>query len=477
MKRRRHLILMWLLVWCTAYGALAQKRSSLMISDDKLLLTLDLRSSSQVLDSILKVAGVSGASGSLILKNNLSALQKDGWRLQKKQDGLIELIKPLADLAGNPQSKPFAISVDLLRNGASPGYPDEVYGVNSFSRVTVFELPSGMTRFFLPGYLSAKKVLLSGNFNLWSTNKGIMVKTDSGWVRDIRMEPGAYAYKFIINGRWLRDGNNRLKQDDGVGSFNSLYFRYNYTFKLPAHLSAARVSVAGSFNNWNANEIVMMRAGNAWQRRMYLREGSYDYRFMVDGKWSTDPGNPVIRKDASGNSNSVLRLGEQVNFKLSGYQNARKVCVAGNFNDWKPDMLYLQKSANGWFLPFVLSAGNYQYKFIVDNEWMPDPANPHRANGDGESNSLVALKPNYTFRLKGYGNAKTIRISGDFNDWDPTGYTMAHKGNEWLISLRLKPGKHLYKYIVDGDWIIDPGNKLWEQNEFNTGNSVLWIER
>jgi hypothetical protein len=53
---------------------------------------------------------------------------------------------------------------------------------------------------------------------------------------------------------------------------------------------------------------------------------------------------------------------------------------------------------------------------------------------------------------------------------------MAHKGDEWVISFYLKPGKYLYKFKIGDKLIIDPGNKLWEPNEFDTGNSVLWIE-
>jgi hypothetical protein len=30
--------------------------------------------------------------------------------------------------------------------------------------------------------------------------------------------------------------------------------------------------------------------------------------------------------------------------------------------------------------------------------------------------------------------------------------------------------------VVDQKWIIDPTNELWEENEYGTGNSVLWIE-
>ena len=54
---------------------------------------------------------------------------------------------------------------------------------------------------------------------------------------------------------------------------------------------------------------------------------------------------------------------------------------------------------------------------------------------------------------------------------------MKREGDEWIITVHLYPGKHLYKFVVDGQWIIDPGNKLWEQNENGSGNSVLWLDR
>ena len=69
-----------------------------------------------------------------------------------------------------------------------------------------------------------------------------------------------------------------------------------------------------------------------------------------------------------------------------------------------------------------------------------------------------------------------IYVAGDFNNWSPNTFVMKKEGDEWVLKVHLSAGKHLYKYVVDGKWIIDPANKLWEQNEHNTGNSVLWIE-
>lgn len=96
---------------------------------------------------------------------------------------------------------------------------------------------------------------------------------------------------------------------------------------------------------------------------------------------------------------------------------------------------------------------------------------------DRTGNAYFIIQPNYTFRLKGFNNAKNVFLAGDFNDWSPDTFLMKREGDEWVFTVHLSPGKHVYKFVVDGKWILDPGNKLWEQNEHDTGNSVLWIEK
>ncbi|NLI75014.1 MAG: hypothetical protein GX442_01070 [Candidatus Riflebacteria bacterium] len=61
--------------------------------------------------------------------------------------------------------------------------------------------------------------------------------------------------------------------------------------------------------------------------------------------------------------------------------------------------------------------------------------------------------------------AKTVSVGGDFNDWagsakgrfDPAAGRMTHKGEgRWVLSLAgVGPGRHEFKFIVDGDW--EPG--------------------
>ncbi|RYZ96645.1 MAG: hypothetical protein EOP47_23465, partial [Sphingobacteriaceae bacterium] len=352
MKLTRHMILIMLLLACGGFSYAQQ--SNLIVSKDELVLLIDLRSSKPNLFNVLTRAGIAGTNNSSVLQGDFRSIINQGWKLKEKQKYVVQFNKPVTVNTEKIPSKPYLITVDLIKTEGRPGYPSPVpYGVNKFSKLTVMELPSGLTRFFLPGNQKARKVQLSGDFNTWTTTKGLMLKTDSGWINDVKLKPGIHAYKFIINGHWIHDTNNMLSEHDGHEGLNSIYYRYNYTFKLPGYSSAKFVSVTGNFNNWNVNEIPLAKRGSIWQTDLYLQDGMQLYRFNVDGKWVADPANQTKIKDDKGNINSVINLGELATFKLNGYEGAKKVCVAGSFNHWKPDNLYLKKVNDTWVSPLI----------------------------------------------------------------------------------------------------------------------------
>ncbi|MCR8557130.1 hypothetical protein KXD93_05730 [Mucilaginibacter sp. BJC16-A38] len=456
---------------------IAVAQNNLFIARDHLVLQIDLKTSDKELDSIFKIAGVSKSNAQKLLKGNYNSIKEDGWDLATHENKIIRFDRSLSGLNENPQDAPFEITTHLPEFAGEPGYPVDVkYGVNKYAHATVFALPSGLTRFILPGYTRARRVFLSGNFNHWSTLKGAMKKGDGGWIIDVKLEPGAYEYKYIVDSRWITDPNNLQLIDDGAGNTNSLFFKYNYTIKLAGYPSAKKVVLAGDFNKWNANELLMDKKSNGWEKHLFLGDGKHIYHFLVDEKWVADPANPKKLKDDDGRLNSVLNLGEAITFKLSGHKNARNVFVAGNFNYWRPDEFSMDKTSDGWTITTTIIPGNYQYRFVVDGDWITDPANPHYAAEDGKINSFLAVRPNHTFKLKGHANAKKVTLNGSFNNWEENGYIMERKGDSWTIDFYLKPGKYLYKFRVDGEWMIDPGNKLWEQNDHDSQNSVLWIE-
>jgi 1,4-alpha-glucan branching enzyme len=107
---------------------------------------------------------------------------------------------------------------------------------------------------------------------------------------------------------------------------------------------------------------------------------------------------------------------------------------------------------------------------------MSDPANPATTGSGDFTNSCITVKPNFTFTLKQFPDAKNVIVTGSFNGWNKDSYKMTRKDGAWEYTLNLKPGKYTYKFIVDGQWMIDPANEEWEENRAGTGNSVLWVK-
>jgi 1,4-alpha-glucan branching enzyme len=73
---------------------------------------------------------------------------------------------------------------------------------------------------------------------------------------------------------------------------------------------AHQVTVAGTFNQWDAAATPLVRSGTAgvWTATLSLPAGEHQYAFVVDGaRWVPDPSAPAVN-DGFGRRNSVLAL-------------------------------------------------------------------------------------------------------------------------------------------------------------------------
>jgi len=73
---------------------------------------------------------------------------------------------------------------------------------------------------------------------------------------------------------------------------------------------AREVSLAGTFNQWDAHATPLIRSGptGVWTATLTLPAGQHQYAFVVDGvRWVPDPGAPAV-DDGFGRRNSVLTL-------------------------------------------------------------------------------------------------------------------------------------------------------------------------
>lgn len=69
---------------------------------------------------------------------------------------------------------------------------------------------------------------------------------------------------------------------------------------------------------------------------------------------------------------------------------------------------------------------------------------------------------------------KTVQVVGDFNKWGRRQNVLTKKHDDiWGISLKLKPGRYEYGYIIDDEWHTDPSNPNTVENPYGGINSVL----
>lgn len=87
-----------------------------------------------------------------------------------------------------------------------------------------------------------------------------------------------------------------------------------------------------------------------------------------------------------------------------------------------------------------------------------------------------SLSGNTTFRLSGFQDARIVAVAGTFNNWNQSQYIFERVGDEWVCRINLPRGKYQYKFIVDGNWLVDPRNPKTIRDDRGIENSVLVTE-
>ena len=71
--------------------------------------------------------------------------------------------------------------------------------------------------------------------------------------------------------------------------------------------------------------------------------------------------------------------------------------------------------------------------------------------------------------------AKDIYIVGDFNHWKMDEKSRLSRGSDgkWEKNLGLSSGRYKYKFVIDGEWVLDSQNSERVQNAFGTFDSII----
>ncbi len=243
---------------------------------------------------------------------------REGWKMEKVNENIYELKKSVYDF-----NDAFAWEFKYVINDAYWAEPSKrdgnvakavkeghkLRGVYNLKMYTAYPTENGNAYFRLNGFKNAKKVILAGSFNKWNESLFNMKKTDFGWELTLQMKPDIYQYRFIVDGKWMEDPHNPNKTPNEFHEYNSVIDIQQYTtFALIGYPEAKEVILAGSFNDWNESNLKMKKTIDGWIYTLPLSGGKHHYKFIVDGKWMTDPDNPIREYDGFGHINSVYMV-------------------------------------------------------------------------------------------------------------------------------------------------------------------------
>jgi 1,4-alpha-glucan branching enzyme len=115
---------------------------------------------------------------------------------------------------------------------------------------------------------------------------------------------------------------------------------------------------------------------------------------------------------------------------------------------------------------------------MVSNERQLSAENKRRAEMIRKDKVNKTKNHLVTFSYKSF-EAKQVILAGDFNNWNLKQHPMKKDCKElqwrgtWEKTLMLPEGKYEYKFLVDGEWVIDPQNTQTTHNNFGTQNSII----
>ncbi|OGK11489.1 MAG: hypothetical protein A2W80_14335 [Candidatus Riflebacteria bacterium GWC2_50_8] len=72
-----------------------------------------------------------------------------------------------------------------------------------------------------------------------------------------------------------------------------------------------------------------------------------------------------------------------------------------------------------------------------------------------------------------------VFVAGTFNNWDPTANPMHDQSGKgyFKTDMLVSPGRHEYKFVINGVWATDPSCQKRVPNTFGSENCVLQIAK
>ena len=68
-----------------------------------------------------------------------------------------------------------------------------------------------------------------------------------------------------------------------------------------------------------------------------------------------------------------------------------------------------------------------------------------------------------------------VQLAGSFTQWKPVEMEKTSDNEKWALKLDLPPGEYEFKFVVDGNWVIDEDQPT-KLSEVGTLNNVIVVK-
>lgn len=376
--------------------------------------------------------------------NNFAADSSD-WKMEKNSEGIWELTK---EIPSGVYGYKFVVDGEWTKDPKNYTYypksdnrklvvPGAVKSPVVNGDTVTFNFPVEQVRAVSDADQGdVTKVCIKGGFNSWSDAE-MSLSQDGTHYTYTATGLAADTYEYGINvytttgasgGTFCKDyynmeavsdrGNSiftiastEVYPDEDPNVKSPVVDGHNVTFNLYAP-GAQSVYLAGSMmgtTNWGDGKVLMEynEATGYWSKTLQnVDSGTYEYKFVKNGNWITDPLNKKVQ-----NTNSAFTIaadvvspvvdGNKVTFNFKPSANTYdSVVVAGTATTWDltaaPAMV--KDSATGIYSYTIedMVPGTYEYKFVCNpasenKVWMKDPACTTTKN-DNSAFTIAGLK-------------------------------------------------------------------------------------
>lgn len=93
------------------------------------------------------------------------------------------------------------------------------------------------------------------------------------------------------------------------------------------------------------------------------------------------------------------------------------------------------------------------------------------------TSSICSAEVQFSLKLNN-NKTHTVAIAGDFNSWNPGDNLLEDPNGDgvWTGTLKLKPGRYEYMFVLDGKkWVPDPNALRYVKDGFGNKNAILEI--